>query len=93
MTELDMNRPYSRYPPSLHALRTDGIEVMSRGFSGGKHVINFSNTRNRGRICFFSTTENEQLFTLKTIWQIMGGSDHFYFFGYSSDRRCPRSKL
>ena len=33
---------------------------MSSGFSGGKHVINFSNTRNRGRVCFFSTTENEQ---------------------------------
>ena len=61
-----MNRPYSRCPPSLHALRTDGIEVMSRDFSGGKHVINFSNTRNRGRVCFFSSTENEQLFTLKT---------------------------
>ena len=30
-------------------LRTDGIKAMSRGFSGGKQVIIFSNTRNRGR--------------------------------------------
>ena len=30
-------------------LRTDGIKAMSRGFSGGKQVINFSNRRNRGR--------------------------------------------
>ena len=29
-------------------LRTDGIKAMSRGFSGGKQVINFSNARNRG---------------------------------------------
>ena len=47
--------------------RTDGIKAMSRGFSGGKEVINFSNTRNRGRVCLFLTTENEQLFILKTI--------------------------
>ena len=46
---------------------TDGIKAMSRGFSGGKQVINFSNIRNRGRICLFLTTENEQLFILKTI--------------------------
>ena len=48
-------------------LRTNGIKAMSRGFSGGKQVINFSNTRNRGRVCLFLTTENEQLFLLKTI--------------------------
>ena len=48
-------------------LRTDGIKAMSRDFSGGKHVINFSKTRNRGRVCLFLTAENEQLFILKTI--------------------------
>ena len=31
---------------------------MSRGFSGG----NYSNTRNRSRVCLFLTTKNEQLF-------------------------------
>ena len=30
-------------------LRTDGIKAVSRGFSWGKQVINFSNRRNRGR--------------------------------------------
>ena len=45
-------------------LRTDGIKVMSHGFSGGKQVINFSNTINRGQVCLFLTTENEQLFTI-----------------------------
>ena len=29
-------------------LRTDGIKVMSRSFSGGKEVIKFANLRNRG---------------------------------------------
>ena len=48
-------------------LGTNAIKAMSRGFLGGKQVINFSNTRNRGRICLFLTTENEQLFILKTI--------------------------
>ena len=48
-------------------LRTNGIKAMSCGFSGGKQVINFSNTRNRGRVCIFLTTENEQIFLLKTI--------------------------
>ena len=35
------NRPYSRYPLSLHALkdRTDGIIAKSSGFSGGKQMI------------------------------------------------------
>ena len=47
--------------------RTDGMKAIPRGFSGGKQVINFSNTRNRGRVCLFLTTENEQLFILKTI--------------------------
>ena len=46
---------------------------MSRGFSGGKQVINSSNTRNSGRVCLFLTTENEQLFILKTIMENKAG--------------------
>ena len=40
---------------------------MSRGFSGGKQVIKSANTRNRGQICLFKTTENinTELFILK----------------------------
>ena len=30
-------------------------------------MTNFSNTRNRGRVCLFFTTENKQLFILKTV--------------------------
>ena len=51
--------------PSGLRFEFDGIKAikaMSRGFSGGKQVINFSNTRNRSRVCLFLTTENEQLF-------------------------------
>ena len=48
-------------------LRTDGIKAVSRGFSGGKQVINFSNTTTRGRVCLFLTTENGKLFILNTI--------------------------
>ena len=48
-------------------LRTDGIKAMSYGFSGDKQVIIFSSARNRGRVCLFLTTENEQLSILKTI--------------------------
>ena len=34
--------------PLCALLRTDGIKVMSRGFSGDKQVIKFVNSRNRG---------------------------------------------
>ena len=37
--------------------RTDGIKAMSRGISGGKQKIKFTNTRNRGRLCLFSEDE------------------------------------
>ena len=30
-------------------------------------MINFSNTRYRSRVCLFLTTENEQLFIIKTM--------------------------
>ena len=57
-------------------LRTDGIKIMSRGFSGGKQVIQFADARNRGRVCLFKRTENEELLILR---QIIGGNDHCYF--------------
>ena len=57
-------------------LRTDGIKIMSRGFSGGKQTIKFANARNRGRVCLIQRTENEELFILR---QIIGGNDHCYF--------------
>ena len=34
--------------------RIDGIKAMSRGISGGKQKITFTNARNRGRLCLFS---------------------------------------
>ena len=72
-------------------LRTHRIKAMSRAFSGGKQVVNFSNTRNRGRVCLFLTTGNEQLFLLKTIIANYGVEVIiFSFFGCSSDRRCPQ---
>ena len=55
---------------------------MQRGFSGGKQVIKSANTRNRGQICLFKTTENTELFILKgdNGKLIMGGIDRCYFF-------------
>ena len=53
-------------------LRIDGIKAMLRGFSRDKQVTNFANTRNRGRVCIYLTTENEQLFILKTIMENYG---------------------
>ena len=34
--------------------RIDGVKAMSRGHLGGKQVIKFANTSNRGRVCLFS---------------------------------------
>ena len=53
----ECNRPHSRYPPSLHAL--NGINAVSRGFSGGKEVIKSANTK----------TSRSSLDIIK--WQIM----------------------
>ena len=36
--------------------KIDGIKAMSRGISGGKQVIKFVNTSNRGRVCLFYLT-------------------------------------
>ena len=45
-TLVTLDRPFSRFPPYLHALamrfRIDGIEVMSHVFSGSKQVIKFA---------------------------------------------------
>ena len=38
---------------------------MSRGFSGGGGK--FAAAKNRGRVCFFWITENEEVFMLKTM--------------------------
>ena len=36
---------------------------MSLGISGGKQVIKFANTRNRGRFCFFSSKKGDDDFS------------------------------
>ena len=57
-------------------LRTDGIKAMSRGILGGKQVIRFTNTWNRGRTnC---STQINQLFTLLNM--ICVYCDLFYGF-------------
>ena len=47
---------------------------------GGKQVTNFSNTRNRGRVCLFLKTENKQLFILKTVMVNYGWKRSFLLF-------------
>ena len=37
--------------------RIYGIKAMSRGISGGKQVVKFANTSNRGRVCLFCQKE------------------------------------
>ena len=59
---------------------------MSRGLTGGEQVKKFANTRNRGRLCLFYTTENEELFVLKTIMANCRWNDHYSFIDCSSDR-------
>ena len=44
--------------------RIDGIKPMSRGLSGGKQVIKFANTSNRGRV-FFIFSKGEDNFRLE----------------------------
>ena len=62
------NRPYSRYPPSLHALKnsSDQSDVMwfLRGQTSAKF---FQYKKSRSIFFLFLTTGNEHLFLLKTI--------------------------
>ena len=62
---------FTRYPPSLLALKDRLVQWMSRGFSRGKLKLKlkFARARNRGRDCLFYTTENKELFILKTIME------------------------
>ena len=38
--------------------KIDGIKAMSRGISGGKQVIKFANTTNRGRVYLLVNLRN-----------------------------------
>ena len=38
-------------------VRIDGKKAMSCGISGGKQVLKFASTSNRGKVCFFDQTE------------------------------------
>ena len=48
----------------------EGIKAMSRGISGGKQVIKFVNTSNRGRVCLFYQNETTTSQSGKTYIQI-----------------------
>ena len=43
---------------------------MSRGFSGGKQKMKFTNARNRGRLCLFSQNET----TIQYLCKMYGSS-------------------
>ena len=47
-------RPYHDTHHFCTRFRIDVVKAMSRGISGGKELIKFADTRNRGRVCLFS---------------------------------------
>jgi len=58
---------------------------MSRGISGGKQVIKFANTSNRGRVCLFSqnklailVTQNEQFDYTDKLYVIIACCEDIY---------------
>ena len=86
-----ISRPYLQYPPSLHALKDwwDKYDItwFLRGGAGGEQVIKSAKNRKRGRVCLFQTTENEQLFILKTITENYGWKWSLLLFWMSSNRK------
>ena len=75
------NRPFIHDTCNLCArFRTDRIKKMSRGFSGGKQVIKCANARNRGRVCIFQPTENEEHFILRTMMANYGWKSSLLLF-------------
>ena len=82
--------PYSRYPPSFGTRSiTDSVGYIRA------HVMWFRRRQTNVKIYRYkkSQTENEELFTFKTILaNHIGGRDHFFSFGCGSNGRCPHSK-
>ena len=54
------NRPYSRYTPSLHALKDWWDNNNVTWFLKGKTSDKATNARDRGRVCFFYISDNEE---------------------------------
>ena len=55
--EKSVNRPYSRYPPSLHVLK-DWRDISNiTWFFRGQTSAKIANTRNRGRVSLFFQNE------------------------------------
>ena len=48
-----INRPYSRYPPSLHARKERWEKFRSRDLSGGKQLRKAGNTSEQKLLFFF----------------------------------------
>ena len=71
------NRPYSRCPPSLHALKDWWDKSDVTWFSGDKQVTNSSNQCKESQSSLF-ILDNRKWTTFYT--KVMGGSDHCYFF-------------
>ena len=57
------NRPY---------FRIDGIKPMPRGIPGGKQVIKFANTSNRGRVCVFLSKRDDDISLAKCPVRVSG---------------------
>ena len=47
-------------------LRIGGIKAMSRGILGGKQVLKFANTSNRGRVCL-SPQNDKSILNLQNV--------------------------
>ena len=54
------NRPYSRYTPSLHALKDWWDNNNVTWFFKGKTSDKATNARDRGRVCLVYTPDNEE---------------------------------
>ena len=72
-------------------LRTDGAKAKSRSFSGGKQVIKFANTKNRGRVCSIQNNMKNFFFLEDAKGKLLVKMFIVTLSGSNSDRRCAFS--
>ena len=88
-----MNRHYSWYLPSLHALKDWWDKSDITWFLRGKQVKEIANARNQGWVCLSWTTGNDNLVILKRIMSKYGWEWSLLLFCMQkSGGRCPHGK-
>ena len=89
---LTNNRPYSRYPPSLHARKDWWDKSNVRWFRRRQTSVKIYRGIQEIAVDFvYSRQKMKKFWSLRRCFQIIGVPDHFFSFGCGSNGRCPHT--